>query len=257
MKERRVVVAIGNTNCKAAVLRGLDVLGAPMILETATLTQEALERALWSLQAAAGTTTVLCSVVPSASLLVEAALRGVGAAAALRVEASRVDWMQVVYTPTNALGADRLCSILGVREVYGAPAIVVDFGTATTFNVIDDDGDFAGGSIAPGITASFRALHGETAQLPLLHAKEWTRMPPLFGRNTEDSIAAGVLWSAWLAVRGMVEEASKGFRNPARVVLTGGAAPLFAGIADADWVSDEHVLLKGAACFAMRCGRGG
>jgi type III pantothenate kinase len=165
--------------------------------------------------------------------------------------------MRVEYTPRNALGVDRLCCILGARELYGGSTVVVDFGTATTFNVIDDNGDFAGGWIAPGISASFRALHGETAQLPLLNATEWTRMPPLFGRNTRDSIAAGVLWGAWLAVRGMVEEASKGFRNPGRVLLTGGAAPLFAGIADADWISDEHVLLKGAASFAMRWRRSG
>ena len=124
------------------------------------------------------------------------------------------------------VGADRIVDAVAVHKLYGGPAIVIDFGTATTFEVISKDGYYIGGSIAPGIGISMDALVGRTAQL----YKVALEPPPSpVGRNTTHAIQSGLFWGYVGLVEGLVarlREAMPG-GSAAKIIATGGLAPLF------------------------------
>jgi len=124
------------------------------------------------------------------------------------------------------VGADRIVDAVAVHKLYGGPAIVIDFGTATTFEVISKDGYYIGGSIAPGISISMEALVGRTAQL----YKVALEPPPSpVGRNTTHAIQSGLFWGYVGLVEGLVarlQEAMPG-GSEAKIIATGGLAPLF------------------------------
>src|SRR3989442_15924152 len=99
--------------------------------------------------------------------------------------------MRILYEHPKEVGADRICNAIAVHEKYGGPAIVVDFGTATTFTAVSADGDFLGGAIAPGIGISVDALTEHTAQLPRV---ELTKPKTVIGRSTVAAMQAGIIF---------------------------------------------------------------
>ncbi len=124
------------------------------------------------------------------------------------------------------LGADRIVDCVASFHRYGGPAIVIDMGTATTFDVIDRHGAYRGGAIAPGIATSLRALAGNAAQLFNVEL----RMPErVIGRNTADQLRAGIVTGHLAMLEGMIRRTREELGEPATVILTGGLAPLVAG----------------------------
>lgn len=211
---------------------------------------------------------VLCSVVPELTPLVERACLGLELPL-LRVRAAEVDWFRLHYDPPESLGEDRLCGLLALREKYGFPSVSVDFGTAMTVNVLDRNGDFAGGWIAPGIAASFAALAASTAQLPdeggvhdrpgsadgresRRDAGSGAEEPPLLGRTTRDCIRAGVLVQARLGLRGLREALRREFGSEPPVVATGGGARGHHADLLPGSLLDEDLVVLGAAIFLRR-----
>jgi len=118
------------------------------------------------------------------------------------------------------VGADRVVNALAAFERFGGPAIVVDFGTATTFDAISEKGEYLGGAIAPGLDISARALYEQTARLPRVEL-----LPPrsVVGKNTVESVQSGLLYGYAEMVDGMVERMAKELGDPS-VVATGGLA---------------------------------
>ncbi len=127
----------------------------------------------------------------------------------------------------DQVGADRIVNAVAVHKLYGGPAIVVDFGTATTFDVIDRKGSYIGGSIAPGIGIAMDALAGRTAQLYKVNLEP---PPCVIGRNTTHAIQSGLFWGYVGLVEGLVNRIKSAMpadsQNP-KVIATGGLAPLF------------------------------
>lgn len=123
------------------------------------------------------------------------------------------------------LGADRIVDCVAAFDRYGGPAIIVDLGTATTFDVIDRNGAYQGGAIAAGIATSLKALAGNAAQLfnVELHMPE-----AVIGRNTADQLRAGIVTGHLAMVEGMIERTRAELGTDAQVIVTGGLAPLFA-----------------------------
>jgi type III pantothenate kinase len=124
------------------------------------------------------------------------------------------------------VGADRIVNAAAVNELYGGPAIVIDFGTATTFDVISREGNYIGGSIAPGIGIAMDALVGKTAQL----YKVTLEPPPNpVGRNTAQALQSGLFWGYVSLVEGLVARIKSAMPdgNDAKIIATGGLAPLF------------------------------
>ena len=134
---------------------------------------------------------------------------------------------------------------------YPGDLIVVDFGTATTFDVIDFDGAYKGGIIAPGINLSLDALVGNTAKLPRI-AIEAPRSTSVIGRNTEDQMLIGVFWGYVAMMEGLIARLRAEIGRPAKVIATGGLAILFDEHSDIFDAVDAELTLDGLAILAER-----
>ncbi len=141
------------------------------------------------------------------------------------------------------VGADRIANVFAGGLLYGKPAIVVDFGTATTYDVIDEDGNFIGGAIAPGIETSANYLLEKAA---LLHRIDFTVPDNAIGTNTQTNLTSGILLGAADMVDGMVKriKAEKGWSD-IPVIVTGGLGKVIAGISESITHHDEDLTLKG------------
>ncbi|WP_138933699.1 type III pantothenate kinase [Roseovarius arcticus] len=135
------------------------------------------------------------------------------------------------------VGPDRLVNTAGAYSRHGGDLIVVDFGTATTFDVVASDGAYVGGVIAPGVNLSLEALHLAAAALPHVDV---TMPPRVIGTNTVDCMQSGVYWGYIGLVRGLCEKIRAEYARPMKVIGTGGLAPLFAQGADLfDEIEDD------------------
>lgn len=123
-------------------------------------------------------------------------------------------------------GADRLVNALGARSVYTGPLIIIDSGTATTFDVIGKDGAFEGGIIAPGINLSMQALHAAAAKLPRVAIAKPQRV---MGKDTVSAMQSGVFWGYIDLIDGLVNRLKTEWGEPMTVVATGGVVSLFEG----------------------------
>jgi type III pantothenate kinase len=126
--------------------------------------------------------------------------------------------------PTE-IGADRILNALGARTLHGAPCIVVDFGTATTFDAISREGDYLGGAIAPGLGIAAEALFSRTAKLPRI---EMTAPPAAIGRNTVHAMQSGLVLGYVGLIEGLVSRIRAELGGRAKVVATGGMAHILA-----------------------------
>jgi type III pantothenate kinase len=124
------------------------------------------------------------------------------------------------------VGADRLLNTVAAYDRYKAPLVVVDFGTATNFDVVDKDGNYCGGVIAPGVTLSITALHMAAAKLPSVRLR---RIDHVIGKDTVACMQSGVFWGYVGLVEGLVARIKKEFGAPMGVIATGGLVPLFEG----------------------------
>jgi len=124
------------------------------------------------------------------------------------------------------VGADRLVNTVAAHDRYKGPLIVVDFGTATTFDVVDADGNYRGGVIAPGINLSLQALAMAAAKLPSVPI---ARTEKVIGTSTVACMQSGIFWGYVGLVEGLVDRIKLEFGAPMDVISTGGLAPLFDG----------------------------
>jgi type III pantothenate kinase len=171
----------------------------------------------------------LASVVPPlTSKIVQACQQYLGMAP-LVVDAGVKTGVRVLYEDPKAVGADRIADAAGVQKLYGGPACVVDFGTATTFDGISKDGDYLGGAIAPGIGIAAEALFLRTAKLPRVDLQ---RPPFAIGRNTVHAMQSGLLFGYVALVEGMVERFRKELGRHMKVIATGGLAEIISAETD-------------------------
>ena len=140
------------------------------------------------------------------------------------------------------VGADRLVNTVAAHDRYKGPLIVIDFGTATTFDVVDAHGNYVGGVIAPGINLSLTALHMAAAKLPSVRISRTERV---IGTDTESCMQSGIYWGYIGLVEGLVGRIKTEFGAPMRTVGTGGLAPLFAGATDSIEQVDPDLTLWG------------
>ena len=140
------------------------------------------------------------------------------------------------------VGADRLVNTVAAHERYRGPLIVVDFGTATTLDVVDGEGNYCGGVIAPGINLSLAALHMAAAKLPSIRI---ARTEHVIGKDTVSCMQSGIFWGYVGLVEGLVGRIRAEFGTAMRTVATGGLAPLFAGAIPAIETVDPDLTLWG------------
>jgi len=150
--------------------------------------------------------------------------------------------MRILYEDPRELGADRIASAIALYNRYGGPAIAVDLGTATKFNVVSAKGDFLGGAIAPGIGISINALAEQAAQLRRI---ELVGFPPIIARTTTTAMQSGILYGYAAQVDGFVERTREELGVQATAVATGGFGELIASVARSINHMDPLLTLEG------------
>lgn len=140
------------------------------------------------------------------------------------------------------VGADRLVNSVSAHKRFGGPLIIIDFGTATTFDVVDHDGNYFGGVIAPGINLSLDALHAAAAKLPRVAVQ---RPPSVIGKRTVPAMLSGIYWGYVGLIEGIVSRIRDEYGAEMSVVATGGLAPLFNEATDAIQHLDLELTLRG------------
>lgn len=150
--------------------------------------------------------------------------------------------LNVLLDRPEEVGADRLVNAVAAHKFYKGPLIVIDFGTATTFDVIDAEGNYCGGAICPGINLSLEALHAAAAKLPRVAIG---RPKQVIGKATVPAMQSGVFWGYVSLIEGMVARIKAEFGSPMTVVATGGLAPMFMEATDAIQYLDADLTLRG------------
>jgi type III pantothenate kinase len=241
-----LTVDIGNSDTVAGRFRGAALDGFWRLTSGRLTADEAvllLERILGGGRAARPRGAVLCSVVPNLTLAWSEALERVTGRAPLEVTAETVrDLLPIRYHDPDAVGADRIANALAARALYGTPAIVVDLGTATTFDCISREGAYLGGAISPGVGTSAEELFRRAARVPRVELRRPRRA---LGRTTEESLRAGVLWGAAGLVDALVRRLAREMKGSPRVIATGGWAKVVAPECETVEAVDEGLTLKG------------
>ncbi len=168
---------------------------------------------------------VMASVVPPLTGTFQQACVDYIGQTALVVDAGVKTGVRIRYEDPKAVGADRVVDAAAVQHLYGGPACVVDFGTATTFDAISAEGDYLGGAIAPGIGIAADALFQRTAKLPRV---DLSRPPAAIGRNTVHAMQSGLLYGYVGLVEGMVERFRTELGPEMKVIGTGGLTKIIA-----------------------------
>ena len=183
---------------------------------------------------------IIATVVPATLFSLKTLVRKYFKCEPLVVGEPNVD----IGIPVRAqqVGADRLVNALAAHEKYGGPLIVVDFGTATTFDVVDSDGGYCGGVIAPGVNLSSEALHQAAAQLPRVAVE---RPETVIGTSTVPAMQSGIYWGYLSMVEGLISRIQAEYGEPMKVIATGGLSVLFADATDAIHVTDPDLTLTG------------
>jgi len=223
-----LAIDVGNTQILMGVFEGEELRFNWRLSTNRTRTVDEfgiLTRTLFSLDgldASAVDRIVISSVVPPLDSALEFLGREYFGVEPLFVTPGLVHDMPVLYEPVSDVGADRIVNAVAARELYGKPAIVVDFGTATTFDVIDPDGAYMGGTIAPGVGISADALTRRAARLPRV---EVARPESVIGRTTVSSMQAGIFYGYVDMVNGLVGRLTDELGATPVVIATGGWAP--------------------------------
>jgi type III pantothenate kinase len=134
--------------------------------------------------------------------------------------------IEVRIDKPNEAGADRLVNAVGAFIEYGGPAIVIDSGTATTFDIVAADGAFEGGIILPGINLSLQALHDAAARLPRVEIRDPGRV---IGKDTVTAMQSGIYWGSIDMIEGLCKRIKAEYGKPMKTIATGGVASIFEG----------------------------
>ena len=150
--------------------------------------------------------------------------------------------LKILYQDPFSVGADRICNSVAGKRKYGTPLIILDFGTATTFDCISSEGDYLGGLICPGIESAATILHRKAAKLPKI---ELIFPQHVIGKNTEESMQSGIMYGSVELIEGLVEKIKAELGGNPKVVATGGLAFRIAKRTKAIDVVDENLNLEG------------
>ena len=243
-----LAIDAGNTNFTFAVFREGAMVQSWRCRTDAGRTAD--EYAAWifqllsihGLQLSDITDAIISSVVPDANFHLIRFCQKTLNIEPMLVSASMDLGLKIKLNNPQEVGADRLVNAVAVIKDYSVPAIVIDFGTATTFDVIDGQVAYCGGAIAPGVNLSMKALQMAAAKLPKIAVQ---KTEAAIGRNTVDAMQSGVYWGYAGMIEGLVGRMAKELGEEPFVIATGGLASLFAGSVDCIDKTDDDLTLRG------------
>ncbi len=249
-----LAIDAGNTNTVFAVFDGNECRGVWRAATEARRTSD--EYAVWLDQVMRRDgidpkdidQAIIASVVPSANFnLSRLCTERYSARPLIIGDDGAYLGIDVLLDRPDEVGADRLVNAVAAFDLIGGPVIIVDFGTATTFDVVDSDGNYRGGAIAPGVNLSLEALHQAAAKLPKV---DIVRPQNVIGKNTITAMQSGIFWGYVGLIEGVVgrmraEMIGAGIGAPRSVIATGGLAGLFAQATTAIDRIDDDLTLRG------------
>ena len=224
-----LAVNVGNSNTVLGVFRGSELEHQWRLSTETERTADELAVLFAGLLDQTGlsfsnqiTGVVISSVVPTSTTALRDMVNRYFNFPPVVVEPGTRTGLSIQTDHPREVGADRIVNALAAFSRYGGPCIVIDFGTATTYDVVTEKGEFLGGAIAPGVQTSNASLSRETARLPQVELQA-PRSP--IGRNTVDAIQSGLIFGTAAETDGMIERIRKELGGSATVVATGGLAP--------------------------------
>jgi type III pantothenate kinase len=223
-----LAIDIGNTQTVAGVFKDAALVDHWRIGTDARRTADELALVIRGFLSLRGlvdeiTGVSICSVVPGATHEVRAMVKRYFHCQTVVVEPGVRTGVPILTDNPKEVGADRIVNTLAAVHLFGGPCVVVDFGTATTFDAISAKGEYLGGAIAPGVEISVEALGKRGAQL---RSVEFGRPRSVIGRNTVEALQSGILYGFAGQVDGIVERMVAELGGHAQVIATGGLAPL-------------------------------
>lgn len=248
-----VGVDIGNTTITMAVVTTKKIFSIRQIetrLPLARLIKKLNQTITLLLKKTPIQHIVICSVVPHRLALVKKVIKKFKLKCCVVGQDVLVP-MKNFYRQPQKVGQDRLVCSFAAKRFYGAPLIVIDFGTAITFDVVSLKGDYLGGIIVPGIRLTAESLFNKTALLPKVDIKSPTE---LIGRDTHNSILSGIFYGYGAMVSGLIQRISAQLRLKPKVVLTGGYSQLMSRFVDVDIDRiDQDLIFKGMRLLFEDC----
>jgi len=243
-----LVIDIGNTNTSLGVFDGetllthwrLTTARARTVDEWGVLARNLF--ALTGLDFKSIDAIAIASVVPPLNFTLKRMAEAYFDLTPLFVDHTVDTGVQILYQPPSDVGADRIVDAVAAIHKYGAPCIVVDFGTATTFDAINSKGEYLGGVITPGITISADALFERAAKLPRVEIK---RPNKVIGSTTVEAMQSGLYHGYVGLVDGILRKMLAELGGPAKVIATGGLAPLIATGSEIIETVDDTLTLEG------------
>jgi len=247
-------IDIGNTATGIGLLEDLNVI-ASWSLRTTESTRDDYFLKLSSLLKAGGfrasriVSSGMCSVVPSETENARAAVEDLTGSEVVLIDGSCECGVAIKVDNPREVGGDRIANAAGAFHCYGGPVVVVDMGTATTFDYVSAEGEYRGGVIAPGLMAGAGDLWKLARMLPEV---EITEPGAVIGTNTVACMQSGIYYGALGQIQGILEQMWREIGSRTRVVLTGGHARLIAGKLEFETDYDPHLTLKGIASIVRR-----
>lgn len=244
-----LTVDIGNTNIGFALCDETRILHQWRLATDIHKTKD--EYAVWlfnMLQLAnvpsnAIRSAIISSVVPDVNFEIKQMVREYLNTQPMLITSGKVDCnITLKIDQPEELGADRLVNAYAAWNLYEQASIVVDFGTATTFDAVSNKGEYLGGAIAPGINLSLEALKKAASKL---HGVAITHTDKAIGTNTTDAMVSGIYFGYAGLIEGIVSRMKTELTGPVRVVATGGLAPLYANATNAIEQVDENLTITG------------
>ena len=242
-----LAVDIGNTNTVIGLFEG-DVLLAHFRISTgSTRTLDETWVLLTQLLTARGippesvSRLGISSVVPDSTFLYQKMAESYFQVQALTINYRSSSEVRVTYPDPDSLGADRFCNAVAAKHKYGDPVVVIDFGTATSFDIVNSAGEFVGGVIAPGIRMG-ASLHRMAAQLPKFELNFPNRV---IGDSTIHAMQSGIMWGTIAMIEGLIQRISSELGEHPTVVATGGLAKVVAPKTEVIQHIDPWLVLDG------------
>ena len=250
-----LVIDAGNTNIVFAVHDGTEWRGTWRLATQSQRTSDEYGVWLEALITRIGIKTididgaVIGTVVPAARYHLRRLCRDWFNVEPIVAQAS-LDWgFEIKVDTPEEVGADRLLNALAAHHQYRGPLVVIDFGTATTFDVVDRQGAYLGGVIAPGVNLSMDALHQAAARLPRVGIG---RPQSVIGRATIPAMRSGIYWGYVGLIEGLLARIEGEFGEPLKAIATGGLAPLFAEGSLKLTTIDPDLTLDGLRLLSLR-----
>jgi type III pantothenate kinase len=246
--ETLIVIDVGNTNTVCGVFEGDHLVKDFRLSTEIDRTADEYAALLMPLMRAfdidvsnpAG--VAICSVVPPLNPCFEILAKSYFGCSPLFVEPGIKTGLSIHYDNPAEVGADRIVNSVAARTKYGAPVIVVDFGTATTFDIVGSSGEYAGGVISPGLVISAEALFSHASRLYEIDIKKPER---LIGRNTAGAMQSGLYYGYVSLVDGILERLLEEIPDIKKIIATGGQAELIAGGSRFIHAVDNNLTLEG------------